>query len=252
MKRFLTVLAAAALMSLTYQVSQADIARHLCLPSIGCLTGDGTDAFFDANGDGDADIGETNITMNAPTNPDGDSTHQGNLNVVGTLGVTGAATVTGALSAASFTATPSATPTAAFRDSDNTDSEDNVRLFGNCVVNTSTAEDCTVTLDQYVDGGVKNTLSSIGDGAGVLGSDQNTGWTITSDGTGTAELALVAGAIDSTEILDATIVGGDLSATLALATTGTITEDSPATLAGSMPTIANQLTLPMLIGTSAM
>ena len=37
-----------------------------------------------------------------------------------------------------------------------------------------------------------------------------------------------------------------------MATTGTITADKPATLAGSMPTIANQQTLPSAIGTSAM
>ena len=37
-----------------------------------------------------------------------------------------------------------------------------------------------------------------------------------------------------------------------IATTGTMIDDSPATLAGSRPTIANHQTLPMLIGTSAM
>ena len=37
-----------------------------------------------------------------------------------------------------------------------------------------------------------------------------------------------------------------------MATTGTITADKPATLVGSMPTIANQHALPMAIGTKAM
>ena len=37
-----------------------------------------------------------------------------------------------------------------------------------------------------------------------------------------------------------------------MATIGTMIDDSPATLTGSMPTMENQATLPTLIGTSAM
>lgn len=52
-----------------------------------------------------------------------------------------------------------------------------------------------------------------------VGSASVTAFTVTTDGTGTSEIVLPAGSIDSTEILDATVVSGDL------ATQGTATDE---------------------------
>ena len=51
----------------------------------------------------------------------------------------------------------------------------------------------------------------------ALGSSSVTALTVTTDGTGTAEVVLPTGAIDSTEILDDTVTASDLAATLTFA-----------------------------------
>lgn len=51
----------------------------------------------------------------------------------------------------------------------------------------------------------------------VIGSAATTSLTVTTDGTGTAEVALPAGSIDSTETLDDTLTASDLNATLTFA-----------------------------------
>jgi|SRR5262245_7046023 len=60
------------------------IASRLCIANVGCLTGDGTDVFLDADGDGTLDPFELNLTVNAP-NAAGDETVSGNLTLVGEL-----------------------------------------------------------------------------------------------------------------------------------------------------------------------
>jgi len=66
------------------------ISDRLCLASMGCLMGDGTDVCVDTNENGiGCDSGDPNLTMNAPTNDAGDETVQGNLVVVGAITETG-------------------------------------------------------------------------------------------------------------------------------------------------------------------
>jgi hypothetical protein len=74
---------------------------------------------------------------------------------------------------------------------------------------TSSATDWTFGLDITVSGGNINT----GDIALVIGDATTDTITFTTDGTGTAEIALPAGAIDGTEILDDTIDSDDYAAT---------------------------------------
>ncbi|MBI1908868.1 MAG: hypothetical protein HYS22_01705 [Deltaproteobacteria bacterium] len=67
---------------------------------------------------------------------------------------------------------------------------------------------------------IGNNAIVTGNVAGTIGDSTTDSWTFTTDGTGTAEIVLPAGSIDSTEILDATIAGGDLASTIAITSTG--------------------------------
>jgi len=50
-----------------------------------------------------------------------------------------------------------------------------------------------------------------GNVAGTIGDSTTDSWTFTTDGTGTAEIVLPAGSIDSTEVLDTTLVDADMA-----------------------------------------
>ena len=119
---------------------------------------------------------------------------------------------------------------------------------------TFTREDSgTVTITAADDGGAANiTIDAGGAGAITLGSADVTSLTVTTDGTGTDEVALPAGSIDSTEILDesivsadiddGTIAGGDLAATIAITTSGTLTSTGTVDFSGASLIVDSGLT----------
>jgi hypothetical protein len=92
------------------------------------------------------------------------------------------------------------------------DDSGNVAFTGTLGVTGAT----TVTGALYANGGLDRSAAAALAIGGTnatsvtIGGAANTALTVTTDGTGTAEVVLPAGSIDSTEILDSTIVSGDI------------------------------------------
>lgn len=79
-------------------------------------------------------------------------------------------------------------------------------LTTNCTDATTGAEDCDFSIGVVEAGAAAETRFSIDADAGVtVGSANTTALTVTTDGTGTAEVSLPAGSVDGTELLDGTI-----------------------------------------------
>ncbi len=139
----------------------------------------------------------------------------GNVAFTGTLGVTGATTQTGLLTAnGGITADGGVFSVA---DTTGNTTIQGTLTTGNIIAYGAGA-DQAITLDAKGAAGI------------TLGSADVTALTVTTDGTGTAEVALPAGSIDSTEILNATIAGEDLAADIAVTTTGTTALNGNTTL----------------------
>lgn len=100
-------------------------------------------------------------------------------------------------------------------------------LIDNAETTASTLTDAIIITSSGVDGGVvdaidvsaSNITNSVnvganpivtGNVAGTIGDATTDAWTITTDGTGDAEVVLPAGAVSGTEILDATVASADL------------------------------------------
>jgi hypothetical protein len=127
--------------------------------------------------------------------------------------------ITGTLAATAYTVSATATPGVDFKDSDAADGDVIASIAVNCTDGTSEAEDCDMTLSQYENGGsgavagddtAKVIMSADADGGITIGSAQNNSFTVTTDGTGDAEVVLPGQSIGSTEILNDTIDFSDI------------------------------------------
>ncbi len=110
-----------------------------------------------------------------------------------------------------------AAPCRTFGDSDTADTDDNAQICANCTTTTADIEECDVTIDSQRAGSMTTCFTIDGDGGITLGCADNASVTLTTDGTGTAEVVLPAGSVDSTEVLDATLTATDMAATLTFA-----------------------------------
>lgn len=115
----------------------------------------------------------------------------------------------------------SATPRLELIDSDTADDEVNVRLSATATVFTTAIEDVDVALEQYVDGSMKNVLTSVADGALTIGAATDTmSITLASINTGTAALVLPLQSVAGAEILNDTLTATQIDETGAFTWTG--------------------------------
>lgn len=158
------------------------------------------------------------------------------LTVTGALASTGGSTLTGS---ASIRNSATGNVTLDFRDYADTTDDDMAHavLTTNCTNTGSAAEDCDFTVGVVEDGAAADTRLNIDADAGVvIGSATTNSFTVTTDGTGDAEVVLPAQAVGATEVLNDTLdfaqmsdtptldaaltIGGDFDITLASDSTG--------------------------------